>query len=165
LQDMGKHIWRPLWDGHSMNGWTKFGGGDWTIRNGALQGVSSSTSTDRGFLMTNREFGDFTVRLKYKAVKGNSGFFFRMADPNGSESGPKAYEVDVDPTRAPGLLYEPGGRQWLVKMEPAKSPESDGKEMTVAAGGQRMGEDVHGERTGELPYGAGGRRDGVGVEV
>ena len=150
LQDLGKHTWRPLWDGHSLNGWTKFGGGEWTIGNGALQGVSARTSTDRGFLMTNREFGDFTVRLKYKAVKGNSGFFFRMADPNGSESGPKAYEVDVDPTRAPGLLYEPGGRQWLVKMEPAKSPEIDWMDMTVSARGHRIVVHVNGEKTGDL---------------
>src|SRR5882724_8678257 len=106
LQDLGKHSWRPLWNGRTIEGWTKYGGGEWTIEDGALHGVSPKTTMQRGFLMTAREYGDFTVRLKYKTVKGNSGFFFRMGDPDGKEKSAFAYEVDIDPTRAAGLLFE-----------------------------------------------------------
>ena len=164
LQDLGKRSWRPLLDGRSLSGWTKFGGGEWTIEDGALRGVSPQTTTERGFLMTDREFGDFTVRLKYKAVKGNSGFFFRMGDPNSTEKGAFAYEVEVDPTRDAGGLLEPRGRQWLFKPEPAKAAEyykADGwNQMSVSAHGHRIVVHLNGEKTADLandPGRSGGR--------
>ena len=114
--------------------------------------------------MTDRDFGDFTVRLKYKAVKGNSGFFFRMADPNSTEKGAFAYEVEVDPARDAGGLLELRGRQWLFKPEPAKAAEyykADGwNQMSVSAHGHRIVVHLNGEKTADLtndPGRSGGR--------
>jgi len=151
LEDLGKHRWRPLWDGRTLSGWTKSGGGEWTIVEGGLRGVSPSTSDQRGFLMTDRELGDFTVRLKYKAVKGNSGVFFRMST---AASGVVGYEVEVDPTRDAGGLLEPRGRQWIVKPELAKVAEyykaDDWNELTISAHGRRIVLHVNGEKTADL---------------
>ena len=154
LQDLGQHAWRPLWDSRTMAGWTKFGGGEWSIENGALHGVSPASSKDRGFLMSDREFADFTVRLQYKVVKGNSGFFFRMADPTVAAKGAFAYEAEIDPARDYGGLLEPRGRQWLVHPDPAKAAEyykpDDWNQMTVSAHGGRIVLQINGERTVDL---------------
>jgi len=169
LQDLGRHEWRPLWDGPTMSGWMKFGGGEWTIEKGALHGVSAASSKERGFLMTDREFGDFTVRLTYEAVKGNSGFFFRMADPNDSQKGPIGYEVEVDPTRDAGGLLEPRGRQWLFRPEPAKAAEyykqDDWNQMHVSAHGARIVVHLNGEKTADLLNDEGHRTGRLALQI
>ena len=91
------------------------------------------------------------MRLKYKAVKGNSGVFFRMST---AASGVVGYEVEVDPTRDAGGLLEPRGRQWIVKPEPAKVAEyykaDDWNELTISAHGRRIVLHVNGEKTADL---------------
>src|SRR4051812_48098967 len=39
LQDLGRHAWRPLWDGKSIRGFRAAGGGSWTVKDGVLKGV------------------------------------------------------------------------------------------------------------------------------
>ncbi len=169
LQDLGRHAWRPLWDGRTMAGWTKFGGGDWSIENGALHGLNPASSKDRGFLMTEREFTDFTVRLQYKIVKGNSGFFFRMADPAGAGKGVFAYEAEIDPARDYGGLLESRGRQWLVHPDPAKAADyykpDDWNQMTVSAHGGRIVLRINGEKTADLANDPGRASGRLGLQI
>ncbi|HTM48528.1 MAG TPA: DUF1080 domain-containing protein [Bryobacteraceae bacterium] len=169
LEDLGKSKWHPLWDGRTKTGWTQFGGGQWTIVEGALRGVSPKDSTERGFLLTENDFADFTVRLKYKAVKGNSGFFFRMADPNAPPSGPVGYEVEVDPSRDAGGLLEPRGRQWIFKPSAEKAGEyykaDDWNELVVSAHGGRVVLHLNGEKTADLANDPGRRIGRLALQI
>ena len=123
IQDLGRHAWQPLGDGKTMQGWVKNGGGEWTVTNGVFAGRVTSDEQKRGFLIWNEEWKDFTVRMRYKIVQGNSGVFFRMGDPdNGTEVNRMGYEVEVDSTRDAGSLQEPGrgARGWILHTGPAE---------------------------------------------
>ncbi len=152
LQDLGRHEWKPLSDGKTLAGWTKWGGGEWTVIDGALRGINKPAG--RGFLIADRDLDDFTVRLDYKALKGNSGVFFRMGDPVNREPGIMGFEVEVDPARDAGGMQEPGKRGWL-KHTGEKDHEliykpGDWNRMTVSAHGQRIAVQVNGVKTWEI---------------
>lgn len=169
LQDLGVHVWRPLWDGKTMSGWTRNGGGEWTIENGALRGVSPAGAQQKGFLLSDRDFKNFTVRLQYKAVKGNSGFFFRMGDLDGKSPTPVGYEVEVDPTRDAGGLQEPRGRGWLSKSEPTVVRDyykaNDWNDMVVSAHGHRIVVHVNGVKTADFPTDPGRSEGRFGLQI
>jgi len=113
IQDLGKHSWQPL------TGWKHEGGGKFEFIDGAWKGTHPGGGSDLGFLVSDREYSDFTMKLRYKIVKGSSGVFFRMGDRAKREMG---YEVQVDPARDPGGLQAPGPRGWLVTPVPSPKP-------------------------------------------
>ncbi len=150
IDDLGGHEWKRIFDGSTMKGWKKDGGGEWAVEGGALKGVQPGGTTNRGFLISEDEFGDFTLRMQYKISKGNSGVFFRMGAPSAKEMG---FEVEVDPTRDPGGLQAPGTRGWLQHTgEPDKNPEwrpLDWNELTISAQGRRIVVHVNGKKMTE----------------
>ncbi len=155
LQDLGRHEWKPLTDGKTLAGWSKWGGGEWSVADGdgkgALRGINKPA--ERGFLIADRELDDFTVRLNYRVVKGNSGVFFRMGDPAVREPGNMGFEVEVDPARDAGGIQEPGKRGWLKHTDP-RDHESiykpdDWNGMTIHANGHRIAVHVNGVKTWE----------------
>jgi len=154
IAELGRHSWKPVFDGRSLSGWTKNGGGDWSVVDGALRGTQKAGATERGFLLSNQEYGNFTVRFQYKAVRGNSGFFFRMGEPPWAVRGSMGYEVEVDPTRDVGGLQHPGKRGWLVHTGPvAETPHykaDDWNQMTVSAHGRRVVVHVNGIKMSEV---------------
>src|SRR2546426_5432215 len=66
-----------LFDGNSLAGW-KGRGELWSVREGSIvgssrpQGISFNT-----FLLSDREYGDFVLKLRFKFTGGNSGIQFR----------------------------------------------------------------------------------------
>lgn len=169
IADLGRHEWKPLWDGKTLNGWTKFGGGEWKIEDGALHGIAKAVPTDRGFLLSEKDFDDFTVRLKYKITRGNSGVFFRMVSPSASEPGPMGYEIEVDPKNDPGGLLEPRGRMWMVKIDPKDAERiyrpNDWNEMTFSAHGDRVVVHVNGYRTADMKKDPGRKRGRIALQL
>jgi hypothetical protein len=154
IQDLGEHTWQPLFDGRTLDGWHVEGSGTWKIEDGALHGQQTAASTERGFLVSDAEFGDFALRLRYKSVRGNSGVFFRMGDATSKELNRMGYEVEVDPTRDPGGLQEPGGRRWLAHTGPIADAwyyrAGDWNEMVIIAQGRRIVIIINGIRTAEV---------------
>src|SRR5207302_5848694 len=65
LKDLGRSHWKPLWDGKTLAGWGKIGGGDWTIEDGVLHGTAPSSERRHGLLITDQTYDDFAVRLKF----------------------------------------------------------------------------------------------------
>lgn len=66
----------PLFDGRTLEGWTRFGGNDatWSVAEGLL--VCSGEGG--GWLGTVREHGDFVLRLEFRMTDGsNSGVYLR----------------------------------------------------------------------------------------
>jgi hypothetical protein len=144
---------RALWDGKSLAGWHTIPGGEWKIEEGVIVGRNMASDPRHGHLVTNDQYGDFTVRLKYKSLKGNSGLYFRIEKVPG-DVGVKGFQAEIDPANDVGGLYETHGRAWVVKptADEVKKYFKPGKwnEMTVTAQGRDVVVYVNGQKTAEL---------------
>lgn len=85
-----------LFDGHSLRGWSPEQGAKWRIDSGAIV----ADAGDDGWLRSERQFGDFSLRIDFKnSPKGNSGIFIRAtkesnpADPSNPLG---AYELQIN---------------------------------------------------------------------
>jgi len=163
IQDLGRHAWKPLFDGKSLDGWSKTGGGAAKVSNGEIH-LTAKKGSDAGFLMSDRTFDNATVRLEYKASSGNSGLFFRAVGTLGAR--PRSvigYEVDIAPADSAGGLQEPGRRPWVVPLDPEEVAHyfkpGEWNELVVSFHGGRIVVHVNGTQTVDV-RGDNGRRDG-----
>lgn len=105
-----------LFDGKTLNGWR----GDttiWSVRDGAITGGSDQPVPTNTFLISDKPYGDFEVRFKYRWLtdQGNSGFQFRSGPMEGHYA-LSGLQANVTPLGVPperfGMLYnESGDRQ------------------------------------------------------
>src|SRR6202162_4582179 len=110
--------WTPLFSGKDLSGWKKNGDEKWVVDQGTI--LCESTANKYGYLTTEKTYGNFVLRLKFKGeAEGNSGVFVHSRitgiDP---EHGPdiQGMQVEVDPGKGKhtGGLYESGGRGWVA---------------------------------------------------
>lgn len=153
IKELGRHMWKPLFDGRSLNGWHTLPGGKWEIRDGVIVGSNSKDDKRHGLLISDKCYGDFTARLKFKSVKGNSGFYFRTEKVDGPVA-VHGFQAEVDPIDNVAGLYETGGRGWVAKPDPevlkkAFRPQQ-WNEMTVSAHGRHIVVHLNGRKTVEL---------------
>lgn len=159
LQDLGRHSWKPLWDGKTFTGWTPRGGGSFTIEDGAILAHSVEGDERVGMLLSDISLTDFTVRLKFRMTKGNSGFFVRTDKTNLA-----AYEVEIDELKGTGGFWEtgPGGRKWVTGPEDNGSAKAnEWNELTASLHGHRIVFHVNGRKTLDLPNDTQGRTEGI----
>lgn len=106
--------WKSIFDPANPTGWKKIGQGSWTYSaaDSALIG-KTKIADDFGHMITETEYGDFKARVIYKAIKGNSGFYFRVEEKG--FSGVSGFQAEIDPRVDAGGLYETNGRNWVVK--------------------------------------------------
>ncbi|HET8548203.1 MAG TPA: DUF1080 domain-containing protein, partial [Bryobacteraceae bacterium] len=158
IQDLGRHEWRPLWDGRSMSGWTARGGGKWVIEDGAIHATSTAGDTRVGYLVSDAAFKDVTVRFRTKIFSGNSGFFVRAEKETLA-----GYEVEIDAEKRTGGFWETGrgGRAWVTGPEDNSAVrKGDWNEITAHLHGHRIVFHVNGIRTVDLPDDSQGRLEG-----
>ena len=74
--------WESLFNGENLEGWEALPGGEWKVVDGSIAGFSPRAERKHGILLSKKQYSDFEVKLKYKAVKGNSGFYFRVKKIN-----------------------------------------------------------------------------------
>jgi hypothetical protein len=80
--------WRLLFDGTSLNGWTKNGTADWQVEDGVI-----TFKTGRGTLQTADSYENFQLRVDFWAERtANSGVFVRVA-PRGQANA--FYEINI----------------------------------------------------------------------
>lgn len=123
--------WESLFNGKNLEGWeVKYQPQDkskefWSVKNGAIE-CNSIGKPEHNYvwLMSEREFGDFDLQLKFQIFKsspGNSGVQFRSrfddsanAREGGWLSGPQADIHPPTPFRA-GLIYDEtdGVNRWI----------------------------------------------------
>jgi 3-keto-disaccharide hydrolase len=113
--------WISLFNGKDLSGWKNNGQEKWVVDDGAILG--GSTVGHYGYLTTEKTYSDFSLRLKFKPESnGNSGVFTRSRITGDSpKTGPdiQGMQVEVDPTRHTGGIYESGGRGWVAMPLPA----------------------------------------------
>lgn len=112
-----KDEWVPLFDGKTLDGWHTQPGGTWKVENGAIRGTSPSSEKRHGLLVSDDTYSDFTVRLKFRVTKGDSGFYFRSKEMP-TVVAIRGFQVEVDSSAETGGLYETAGRAWVAKPDP-----------------------------------------------
>ena len=144
--------WKPLMDGKTLKGWHKVGDGEWTVEDGVVVGRADRTRL-YGLLVSDDVFKDFTVRLKFKCLSGDSGFYIRTV----IKKPEKANGLQVQVGRVGsgvGGIYESYGRAWLdkptVEEEKEFLKEDDWNRMTIDAQGGNVVVEVNGVKTSEL---------------
>jgi hypothetical protein len=142
-----------------MTGWKHAGGGTSEIVDGAFKIASKADDPRIAMVLSEQSFKDLTVRLQFKIVKGNSGFFVRT-DP----SNMAAYEVEVDEIKRTGGFWEtgPNGRKWVTGPDDNKAVRAgEWNQLTASLHGHRIVFHVNDTKTLELPEDAQGRLEGV----
>jgi hypothetical protein len=166
--DNNEKKWISLFDGKTLQGWHTIPGGEWKVQNRAIVGVSDKQDTRHGLLVTDKTFENFEVQVRYKAVTGNSGVYFRVEEVGGVV-GVHGFQAEIDPKNDAGGLYETGGREWVVK------PTSDqvltwykpGKwnTMVVRANGDHIIVHVNGKKTAELFNDPGRKKGHIALQL
>jgi hypothetical protein len=168
IKDLGRHVWKPIFDGKSLDGWTPLVEGTWRVEDGMLVGRSAAREKRHGILLSKQRFKDFTVRVVYKAIQGNSGLYFR-AEPVEGDAGVHGFQAEIDPKGSAGGLYETGGRGWVVQPAAEEAAKwyrpNDWNEMTVSALGRRIVVHVNGQRTAELENDPGRLEGHLGLQL
>lgn len=159
---------RPLFDGKTLEGWHQIGGGEWKIVDGELRGKNVASEPKHGHLVTDDQYGDFTIRLKYKALAGNSGLYFRIEKVPGAV-GVKGFQAEIDAANDVGGLYETSGRAWVVKPTAADVKKyfkpGEWNEMTVTAKGKDVTVTVNGTKTAELKNDSGRTQGYIALQL
>lgn len=148
-----KPTFGSLFDGKTLRGWHIIPGGNWEVVNGAIVGTSSKDEKRHGLLVSDKVYRDFTVKLKFRPIQGNSGFYFRCEEMN-NEVGVHGFQAEIDPEKDSGGLYETGGRQWVVQPKPedVKQWLKPGlwNDMTIIAKGGNIVVFINGYKTATL---------------
>jgi len=149
----GKRGSLPLFDGRTLKGWASNGVGNWSVEDGALVG-NGTRGQGYGLLFSERQYKDFTLHFRYKVLAGNAGFYIRAEKLAGS-NGVRGLQVEIDPVKDNGGLFEVGGRDWVAKPDP-KLPRDyfrprDWNDVTVVAQGRHLTVTMNGHKTVDLP--------------
>lgn len=148
-----KQKWQALFDGKTLKGWHMLPGGNWKVEKGMIVGTSDKSDPRHGLLVTDNSYKDFELRIKYLAVKGNSGLYFRVNEVGGPY-GVEGFQAEIDPLQDAGGLYETSGRDWVVKPDSADVKKwykpGEWNTMTVSARGKSVIVHVNGYKTAEL---------------
>jgi hypothetical protein len=112
--------WTPLFNGRDLSGWKTHGEERWTVDKGEILGEALTQAY--GYLSTEKNYRDFELKAMFKAEgKGNSGIFFHSTLEGVDIKGVQV-EVDPNPGKHTGGLYESAGRGWLI--QPPASAEA-----------------------------------------
>ncbi|MDR3637136.1 MAG: DUF1080 domain-containing protein [Isosphaeraceae bacterium] len=117
IQDFGHSTPSPLFNGKTLQGWQASGGGHWSVEDGEIHGTSATAERAHGHLFSNARFGDFALRFQVKPERGDSGVYFHAEEAG--KSGVAGLQVNIDPEKDTGGIYEIDGRGWLFRPETA----------------------------------------------
>ena len=167
-QDGDSNHWKPLFDGKTLNGWHKVPGGKWTAENGVIIGTSPKEEERHGILLTDQRYRNFNLRLNFKALKGNSGLYFRV-DTVASKVSVNGFQAEIDELKDIGGLYETGGRAWVVQPSAEEVQKyfkvHDWNEMIVSAKDRYVTVYINGIKTAELVNDPGRLEGHIGLQL
>lgn len=149
--------WQPLFDGKSLAGWKAIDGPpeSW----GAENGVLFTTGKGGGWLSTEKQYGDFEVKLEFNVPPGgNSGVFLRAPHQGNPafagmeiqvlDDAAKEYEK-LEPYQYCGSLYD------VVAANPrAAKPAGQWQQMHIVCHGQSVKVTLNGKSIIDANLGA-----------
>jgi len=160
--------WQPLFNHVNLEGWHALPGGKWEVQHGRIVGTSPADEPLHGILLSNKTYGNFKLKVIYKAVKGNSGVYFRVEKVNDPVH-VFGLQAEIDPEKDAGGLYETGGRGWVVQPTPenVKRWYKPGawNEMIIVAKGKDITVFVNGYKTAETRNDPGRTKGYIGLQL
>jgi hypothetical protein len=137
-----------LFNGKDLAGWKPEGKAVWSVEDGLLVGKQGPGAAP-GDLFTEKEYGDFEVRVTYKVVwPANSGVWFRYQSPD------KSYQADILEYKKPeaysGTIYCPGKMFLSVNSDPKLEKKDDWNTMLIKAQGDHLVVSLNGVVTGDV---------------
>lgn len=121
--------WLSLFDGQSLYGWKAESKANWKVADRTIE-VSAG---DMGLLRTTSQFGDFELRLEFKAAKGtNSGIFIRTS-PKPKDPADDCLEINIAPPNNP---FPTGSLVYRLKADLPEEKETWQNYRIVAKGKQ-----------------------------
>ncbi len=113
--------WEPLFDGKSLDGWTRRGGkAVYTVEGHAIVGTTAP-DTPNSFLCTDRFFSDFDLEYEFKVdPKLNSGVQIRSNSfPAYQDGRVHGYQVEIDPSERAYTagIYDEARQGWLAPLD------------------------------------------------
>jgi hypothetical protein len=141
---------RRLFDGRSLDGWSRLGDANWRVENGLATADLGGIS----FLVSRESYRDFELRAEFRvSADANSGIFLRCQDP-AAITADNGYEVNIF-DRRPDPTYGTGA---IVNVAPVTPPLPRAGEgwnvMRIRAQGDRFDVALNGRAT------VNGARDG-----
>ena len=133
----------------SIDGWESLNDGKWTVTNGELYGTKDAAIAKHSLLVSQQSFTNFEARVVYKAIHGDSGFYFRL-QPAKNGVGFEGYHAEIrsDGTNVGGIFDV--AVDWITKPDPALTKEAfnpnDWNEMVIRAVGKEITVDLNGHR-------------------
>lgn len=160
--------WELLFNHVNLEGWHALPGGEWTVEDGVIIGKSPIDEPLHGILLSDSIYTDFQLKVVYKAVKGNSGVYFRVEKVGDSDS-VNGLQAEVDADKDAGGLYETGGRLWVVQPTPEDVKKwfkpNDWNEMTIICKGKDVSVFVNGYKTADLKNDPGRTSGYIGLQL
>jgi hypothetical protein len=152
----------------SLRGWHATPGGSWTWQGDVLVGASPKSEPRHGILVSDARYTDFEVRVEFRVLSGDSGFYFRVDEKEGAVA-VHGFQAEVDTTLETGGLYETGGRAWVVKpsqelMDGLYVPGQWAR-LRIRAVGSDVDVFINGERTASLRDDPGRTEGHLGLQL
>lgn len=161
LGNVTKEGFYSLFDGTSLKGWHTSPGGEWKVKDGTILGISSKKESRHGLLISNKTYTNFTLKLKFRVIRGNSGFYFR-SEILDHAFGIFGIQVGVDNLEYVGGFYKTVDRKWVKKTREELVANihkpSEWNEMTIQAIGPQVIITLNGTRTIQVNDSFGGHK-------
>jgi hypothetical protein len=133
--------------------WETINGGEWSVKGGVLFGEKDAKNTKHCILISKEKFKDFKLTVEYLAMKGNSGFYFRL-QPENNPIGFKGYHAEIDSkgTNAGGIFDV--GVKWMSQPDKALVQKAfkpgDWNTMIIEALGEQINITLNGHKMTSL---------------
>jgi hypothetical protein len=133
--------WQTLFDGKSLDGWTRVGDANWQLGDGVVQADMGT-----GFLLTTTSYDDFDLTAEFWVTPdANSGVFLRCANP-AQLGAATCYEVNIFDQR-PDPAYRTGGIVNVAKPRVLVDPGDQWNTYEISARGNRLTVKLNGQTT------------------
>ena len=148
--ESGKDGWTALFDGKTLKGW-KGREGLWKVEDGAIVGQSTAKAKlkHNDFLYTEKEYGDFELKLKFRLINHNSGVQVRSKVHKDFRV--TGYQADIAEQRYTGILYGEGFGAILADVKPKEMAKhvkkGDWNEYRIVCQGKRLQFWINGQPT------------------
>ncbi len=142
--------WEFLFNGENLDGWKIIGDQEWKVKDGMIE--TKATGEEMGWLVIEKPYTDFVLKLRFKWWGGNSGIQVRSRLEGTKMIG---YQANLDPGRtfATGALLDENGRGMLQENKvPAEKLFKKGQwnEYEISAIGDHLIVWVNGIKTVDL---------------
>ncbi len=158
VSSAGAQTGERIFDGASLKGWHATGKGVWTVVDSALVGTMAAGNPE-SYLISDRSAKDFSLKLRFWWVKGNSGVNFRNEQKGDIANG---IQVDLEGNHSSGWLYDNVKAAYVAQTDsiPKWYKADAWNDLAIEAVGEKITVSLNGHRTVSFTD-AGGRKDGV----